>query len=285
MSSMDDFEGIKRIKNEDHMTIDMIYEILKNYHKAIGELKLNEDGLRIIADTDGKYFIDIYLTKDGTIVLERKLEEGLEPDNYTLGEGLKSIDMSIADRMIEQIYDFIIDFQKNNGNVKEFITGVKRVLFVKQEEGKFSNVYNVTDETGKLNFQMKDNKFTKEFSVKNVIAKREMVSVKYADIDNNRFSILKPPYTTIYLTKNEAKNKTTFSGTINGDDIKIEADYSDNHYLIEVDEIVIGAIDTLNDKTRDSYRIEINDYEFEYLILAITIIIDLYADKVKENNK
>ena len=73
MSSMDDFEGIKRIKNEDHMTIDMIYEILKNYHKAIGELKLNEDGLRIIADTDGKYFIDIYLTKDGTIVLERKL--------------------------------------------------------------------------------------------------------------------------------------------------------------------------------------------------------------------
>ena len=132
---------------------------------------------------------------------------------------------------------------------------------------------------------MKDNKFTKEFSVKNVIAKREMVSVKYADIDNNRFSILKPPYTTIYLTKNEAKNKTTFSGTINGDDIKIEADYSDNHYLIEVDEIVIGAIDTLNDKTRDSYRIEINDFEFEYLILAITIIIDLYADKVKENNK
>ena len=281
MTSMEDFEGIKRIKNTDRITIDTIFEILKNYKNAIGELKLSEDGTRIIADTDGKYYIDIYLGKND-IVIERKLEEGLEPDNYNLGEGLKSVDMSIADRMIEQIYDFLLDFKDNDGNIKEFITGVKRVLFVKQEEGKFLNVYNVNDESGKLCFQMKDNKFTKEFSVKNVIAKREMVSVKYADIDNNRFSILKPPYTTIYLTKDNKENKTTFTGTINGDDIKIKADYSDNHYLIEVDEIVIGAIDTLDDQKRDSYRIEINDFEYEYLVLAINIIIDLYADKQKE---
>ena len=61
-------------------------------------------------------------------------------------------------------------------------------------------------------------------------------------------------------SKNNNENKTTFTGTINGDDIKIKADYSDNHYLIEVDEIVIGAIDTLDDQKRDSYRIEINDF-------------------------
>ena len=107
MNSMKDFEGIKRIKNIDSMTIQNIFEILKNYKKAIGELNISEDGLRIIADTDGKYFIDIYLSGKN-IILERKLEEGLEPDNYELGEGLKSIDMSIADRMIEQIYDFIL---------------------------------------------------------------------------------------------------------------------------------------------------------------------------------
>lgn len=281
MNSMEDFEGIKRIKNVDFMTVETIFEILQNYKKAIGELKMSEDNSRIIADTEGKYFISIYLSGEN-IVLERKLEEGQEPDEYVLGEGLKTIDMSIADRMIEQIYDFILDFQKNDGNVKEFITGVKKVLHVKQEEGKLSNVFNVTDSTGKLVYQMKDNKFTKEFTVKNVIEKREMVSVKYADISNNRFSILKPPYTTIYLIKNEFENKTTFNGTINGDDIKIKADYSDNHYLIEVDEIVVGAIDTLNEELRDSYRIEINDFEYEYLVLAINIIIDLYADKMKK---
>ena len=283
MDSMEDFEGIKRIKNVNDLTINSIYELLKNYAKAIGTLKISDDNMHVIGDTEGKYYIDIYLNS-GSIVIERKLEEGFENENYSLGEGAKSVDMSIADRMIEQIYDFFKDFFKNDGNVSEFITGVKRVLHIKEEKAKFSKVYNAYDADDKLLFQMKDNKFTKEFVVKNVVAKREVVSVKYADMDNNRFSILKPPYTTIYLIKNELENKTTFSGTLNGDDIKIKADYSDNHYLIEVDEIVVGAIDTLDADKRDSYRVEINDYEYEYLVLALTIIIDLYAEKVKYEN-
>ena len=281
MDTMEDFEGVKRIVNKNSLTIEDIFSMLKTYREAIGELILTENKDRVIADTEGKYYIDISL-RDKYILIQRRLEKGSEDDNYEIGTGIKSIDMSVADRMIEQIYDFILDFINNDGNVSEFITCVKKVLYVKQEEERFSNVFNVYDEDLKLLYEMKDNKFTKEFGVKNLVAKREEVSVKYADIKNNRFSILKAPYTTIYLMKNTFENKTTFSGTINSKEIKIKADYSDNHYLIEVNEIVIGAIDSLNENTKDSYRLEVNDLSYEYLILAFTIIIDLYAKKVDE---
>lgn len=283
MEAMEDFEGVKRIPNKISLTTENIFNMLNTYKDAIGSVILTEDKTRVIADTNGKYYIDISVKND-SILIERKIEDGFEKDNFEIGEGLKSIDMSVADRMIEQIYDFIVDFMNNNGNVSEFITGVKKVLFVKQEEERFSNRFNVYDESKKLVYEMKDNKFTKEFGVRNVIARREEVSVKYADIKNNRFSILKAPYTTIYLMKNSFENKTTFNGTINGKDIKIKADYSDNHYLIEVNEVVIGAIDSLNDNSKDSYRLEINDEFYEYLVLAFTIIIDLYADKLQNEN-
>ena len=52
------------------------------------------------------------------------------------------------------------------------------------------------------------------------------------------------------------------------------ADYTDNHYIVEINDIVVGAIDCLNANTKDSYRIEINNLEYEYLIIALTVIID-----------
>ena len=278
---MKDFEGVKRIKNVNSVTIENLYEVLSNYKKAIGELKISEDNTRLFADTEGKYYIDIYLNKE-FIVLERKLENGFEKNEENeYGEGLKSVDMSIADRMIEQIYDFLIDFLDNDGNVSEFITGVKKVLTVKQEESTFSNIYKIYDADNKLTHQMKDSKFMKEIVIRDLVSKRELATVKYSDIANNRFCIIKPPYTTIYLLKNTAENKTTFVGTINNDELKIKADYTDNHYLIELDDIVIGAVDSLDDVKQNKYRIEINDLEYEYLILSIAAIIDFYLEKEK----
>ena len=61
MDSMEDFEGIKRIKNVNDLTIDSIYELLKNYAKAIGTLKISDDNMHVIGDTEGKYYIDIYV--------------------------------------------------------------------------------------------------------------------------------------------------------------------------------------------------------------------------------
>ena len=102
--TMEDFEGVKRITNKLDLKVEEIFTMLKNYQDAIGTLTMKEN--RIIADTEGKYFIDIYLSGN-QIVIERKLEDGFEPEDYVMGENLKSIDMSVADRMIEQIYDFL----------------------------------------------------------------------------------------------------------------------------------------------------------------------------------
>ena len=54
----------------------------------------------------GKYEIEVYLNSD-CIVVQRRIEEGQNEENINFGEDLKSVDMSQADRMVEQIYDFL----------------------------------------------------------------------------------------------------------------------------------------------------------------------------------
>lgn len=68
--------------------------------------------------------------------------------------------------------------------------------------------------------------------------------------------------------------KTLLKGTMKGKELKISADYSDNHYLVEYDEIVIGAVDCLDIHLKKDYRLEINDEKYEDIIIAIAIISD-----------
>lgn len=272
--TMEDFEGIKRITNKLELKVEEIFTMLKNYQDAIGTLTMQED--RIIADTEGKYYIDIYLNGN-QIVIERKLEKGFEPEEYVVGEDLKSIDMSVADRMVEQIYDFLIDFIKNDGNVSEFITGVKSVFTVKYDANVMFDKLAVYNTDKFAAYEIKNKKFMKELSVYNVGARRELVTIKYADIKNNRYMVIKPPYTTIYVSKSSLEEKTTFTATAEGKELKIKADYSEQHYLIELDEVVIGAIDMLHPSTGNTYRIEINNEQTIYLVLAALGIVDIYT--------
>ena len=280
--TMEDFEGVKRITNKLDLKVEEIFTMLKNYQDAIGTLTMKEN--RIIADTEGKYFIDIYLSGN-QIVIERKLEDGFELEDYVMGENLKSIDMSVADRMIEQIYDFLIDFIKNDGNVSEFITGVKSVFTVKYDESVLFDKLAIYNTDKFAAYEIRNKKFMKELAVYNVGARRELVTIKYADIKNNRYMVIKPPYTTIYISKSSQEEKTTFIGTAEGKELKIKADYSNQHYLIELDEIVIGAIDMLHHTTGSTYRIEINNEQTIYLVLAALGIVDIYTRDILYGKK
>ena len=48
MENMEDFEGIKRIKNVNNFSIEFIYNSLKQYEKEIGVVDFEEN--KIIAD-------------------------------------------------------------------------------------------------------------------------------------------------------------------------------------------------------------------------------------------
>ena len=48
MENMEDFEGIKRIKNVNNFSIEFIYNCLRQYEKAIGVVDFEEN--KIIAD-------------------------------------------------------------------------------------------------------------------------------------------------------------------------------------------------------------------------------------------
>ena len=272
MSIMNDFEGIKRIKNDRGFTIENLFEALSDYKDEIGNVELSENG-KIIADVDGNYVIEIYIADD-FIKIERVIEQGKDEPKIDVGSGLKTIDLSKADRMVEQIYDFINTIDPT-GDVTEHITGVKKVLFVKQEEGMLRNHFYFTNEKDEKIYEIKENKILREFSAMNSESRMQEFTIQYREMEMGKYTIIKTPYTLIPISKKVESVKTTFIGDILTKNIKVEADYSDNHYLVELDDIVIGAIDSLNAETKDSYRLEINDLKYEYLIVALTVIIDM----------
>lgn len=272
MLDMKDFEGIKRIENKNDFDIKFLYDTLLKYQKEIGKISL-EDDKKIIADVEGKYVIEIYLTSKH-IVIERKIEKNYEEAKLELGTSAKPIDMSKADRMIEQIYD-LLNTMSENGIIKEPITSAKRILFAKQEKTFFKNHFILSTEEGKNIYEIKENKILKEFSVTNLETKRKNISIQYTGVELGKYSISTNSYTNINIEKSKTSIKTLFSGNVNNKPLTIRADYSDNHYLIELNEIVIGAIDSLDAETKDAYRLEINNIDYEYLIIALAVIIDL----------
>ena len=279
MDIMKEFEGIKRINNTLNVTIDDLYKMLSKYENQIGNINLEEN--TIICNTEGKYCIYIHLT-DNQITIERRIDENANESeaekNYSVGENAKSVHMSIADRMIEQIYDFIIDYIKN-GVVTEEITGVQKILFSYQSNTLFSDIFFIKDINDQNVYEIKNNKLFKEYSVNNLSTKRQDVRISYEEKENNIFEITKAPHSSIHIQKNENEDKTTFTGNINGKVLRITADFTDNHFIVELDKIVIGAIDSLEENDKNSYRLEINNLEYEYLIISLNIILDIYLSQ------
>ena len=273
MSIMDNFEGIKKIKNDRNMEIENIFEALSCYKNELGEIKLEENG-KIIIDIDGHYYIQVYITDDGFIKIERIIEEDRSEGTRSVGYGLKSVDLSKADRMVEQIYDFL-NTVDSTGDIVEPITSAKNVLYVKQEEGILRNHFYFTDENGNKKYEIKENKILQSFTGMNSETREEEFVIQYSNKEDSNYLIVRNSSLAIPLKKKKEAEKITFNGDVLVKNLQVSGDYTKNHFNIELDEIVIGAVDCLNDTLKDSYRIEINDLNYEYLIVAITIIIDM----------
>lgn len=280
----EDFEGFKKIKNYKNLDLNEIYEKLLKYKNELGELKFDPEDpdSAIIVDVVGKYYISVYL-KGKDIILERVLESGNEEDKPL--EEDAAIELSQTDRMIEQIYDMLKDYIEH-GDIKEHITSSQKTLIMKETEksilsgkismGKLFKFYNYKNE---IVAEAQEKKMNSLYSIKDYASRREEWSVSYAQAKLNKFTILKQPFETIDITKDTKEVKTIFRGKFDGEELKISADYSDNHYLIESNEIVIGSIDCLDPLTRLEYRIDINNLRKEDLIIAIALVIDKYLEQ------
>lgn len=280
----EDFEGFKRIKNNKNLSIKDVFELLKKYQEEIGELRfdLNSEHSNIIADIRGKYLIRISIRAD-EIILERVLEENHIEDDILKVDS--AIDLARTDRMIEQIYDLLRDYIKN-GTITEHITSVKRVLYMKEDVKKalanlivVGKLFEFSDTTSKIIYEARENPLMNEFIFKNCKEKREAWTLKYSDYRNDKYTFLKQPFEKIEIARNKDEVKNIFEGKINKKDLKIAADYSDNHYLIELDEIVIGSIDCMDPLIRREYRLEVNNLNYEYLVVMIAVMIDIFLGK------
>ena len=287
-----DFEGFKRIKNTVNLTIDGIYEVLEAYQKEMGEMKFltNLGVKKILVKLSGKYDAEIKISGKH-IIIERILEEGKEKDNEPSAEEGKQIEMAQADRMIDQISDLLQDYIKN-GRVSEHITASKRTLVMEEKEKKnlggllpASKMFVIKDVNNNPVYEVTDKKINKVYSVKNLSNKMEVVSVSYEKIDNDILTIQEKPFRITEMKLDTTSVKTRFISLGNDREIKISADYTDNHYTVELKEIVIGAFDCLDPKIKKEYRIEVNDISNINLVISAAVLIDEYLEKTMLNNK
>ena len=287
-----DFEGFKRIKNPVNLTIDSIYEVLETYQKEMGEMQIitNLGVKKILVKIAGKYDAEIRISGK-QIIIERILEEGKEKDNEPSAEEGKQIEMAQADRMIDQISDLLQDYIKN-GRVSEHITASKRTLVMEEKEKKnlggllpASKMVVIKDVNNNPVYEVTDKKINKVYSVKNLSNKMEVVSVSYEKIDNDILTIQEKPFRITEMKLDTTSVKTRFISLGNDREIKISADYTDNHYTVELKEIVIGAFDCLDPKIKKEYRIEVNDISNINLVISAAVLIDEYLEKTMLNNK
>lgn len=283
-----DFEGFKKIKNEKGLDVEKIYSILEKYPDEMGKVEycLDYENQKVIVSLPGKYHIEIRVS-ELEIIIERILEDGRVKDRLPSVEKGKKIKMAQADRMIDQIYDLINDYM-DDGIIKEVITYSKRTLRMQEKDRvtikgllAFGISFDICDTEGNLLYEATNKTLNNTFSVKKKGASLETVSVNCTDAKKNKFTILEKPFQITTIEKDEESEKTRFISKGTGRKITILADYTDNHYVIELDDIVIGAVDSLDPQLKKDYRIEINSIKHETLVIASAIIIDAYS---KEHN-
>lgn len=279
----EEFEGYKKILNEKHIRIQEIYELLEKYEENIGELSYiaNLDDSEILIKVQGKYDVKVFL-KDDDIIIERIIEAGHIDDSQDSFENGKSIPLAHADRIIEQLYDLIRDYI-DDGVVKEHITKAQKILKLKQDSEvdgikpiPFGDRFVITDYTDerKILYKIKQSFLNSSYIVTNLETKREAFSLRYEKSKIDNFRIEKQPFEVTEISRDKESVKTLLKGKIKEKELKISADYSDNHYLIELDEIVIGAVDCLDSQLKREYRLEINDLKHEEIVIAVAIISD-----------
>ncbi len=277
------FEGFKKIKNEKNLSLEKIYSLLEKYQNDMGKMELlgDTENQVILIDIQGKYDANIRLSNDH-IIIERILEPGQKPDELPTEENGKKIELAQADRMVDQIYDAIKDYMDDE-NIREHITSSKTTLKMKEsiDKGIFSkgNTFEVTDKDNKIVYEIVHKKFNKLFSVKSIDCHMEVTSVNYRNIHNNRIEIQEKPFNVTTLKLDNTTEKLRFVSEGIGKKVKISADFTDNHFLVELNEIVIGAIDCLDPQNRTEYRIEINDLREKHFIVSVAVLVDTYMRK------
>lgn len=284
----EEFEGFKKIKNVKKLSIENIYAILADYQTEMGNMEydISLGDKNIIIDFKGKYNAKIKAFED-EIIIERILEEGKVEDREPTKEKGKKIKMAQADRMIDQIYDLINDYMEDE-IIDEPITSPQKTLrmqlelknsilwfrFVRVEER-----FQVFDLNNKCVFEVDEAKINKIYSINNMQNHMELATVNYSKIKQNKFTIIENPFQITELYLDSTAEKIRFKPTGTGQKVEIKGDYTDNHFTVELNEIVIGAIDFLDPEIRSDYRIEINDLKKENLLLAIAVMLHVFGKK------
>lgn len=276
-------EGIKTIKNDKHLIAEDIANILEEYKNIIGDIsfELELEDANLIIDFEGIYRAKITVEEDtNEIIIERKKDD--ESINMSDSD---AITKAKANRLIEQIYDLIKDYMED-GIITEHITELKKELDMCEETKSIlggvipvGNKFKIMDNTKKVLYEADEEPLTNTYSLRNLETKREEVVINYSKYKEKEYSITLQPFEHFVFAKNSLIGKTLFTAKTGLKEIKISGDYTDNHFLIELNEIVVGSIDCLDPQSKFQYKIGIYDLEKENIIIAIAILLDTYMRK------
>lgn len=290
----EDFEGFKRVENSKNLTVEQIVSLLDSYKEILGDIKyeFGLDSANICIDFEGRYSAEIRLNQDAKqIIIERKLDENAIEDADSVIEKGKDLSEVKADRLIEQIYDLLNDYM-DDGIITEHITGVKEVVYMEEADSRIlkinnimgsgisvGNMFSVRNKNNKELYLAKESPITRSYVLENCETKRKEISINYSEFKNQKYSITIQPFENLVFEKDKDSIKTKFIAKTTSKEYKVSGDYTDNHYLIELNEVVIGAIDCLDPMIKTKYKIEVNDEKELDRIVSIAVILDTYSRK------
>ncbi|MBR3512153.1 MAG: hypothetical protein IKN74_04255 [Clostridia bacterium] len=287
--NMKDFEGFKKIPNEKNLTAEDVQKVLLDFKTELGTVDLVSENM-VVCDVPGKYKIDISVTNN-FIIVKREIEEGKLDESDDSGNVLKTRDFVDANRMVDQIYDLLVEFITKN-TTRERITAPKAVYYMTEHDstinafGKeipgFSSIYDVYTDTNRLLYTFKKSLIGKTYNLHNEEQNKDEIVINYTGAEKNEYTLLIYPYTTLVINKDPNEVKTTYRTELSGKKLSIRADYSENYYTVELDEVVIGSIDSV-DYLKKEYRIEVNDLSCLKILFALCIIVDFNIETLKNS--
>lgn len=289
------FEGFKRLKNLNKITVNELFEKIKNFSFSFGHPELEKiKGKTVIKFHEDikKYDLLVEVNKN-QIIIYREREESFS--NIKSGEKIENIfseakssnevkiNRAVEEvaKIIEQIIngEEITNFEKKE--IKKYILKRERIYAFKSwMKGKEYGVYEENDKKYVITKSFRENRidFIQEFSKRTLFSARFDKKQNLYSLNNYATSFAKIKFQENGTSICEyEKEKNTRNYVL--EELKIIPDNTKLHYTIKLKNSIIACVDTIKLAVDSQYNIEIRDKDYEYVVLGIAMVIEKYIGK------
>lgn len=290
------FEGFKRIKNQGKLSINEIYEKIKNLSFSFGVPSLIElDGKTVIKFVEEIKKYDLLIeANENQIIIYREKDANFA--NITSGEKIeelfsdaKSTSEITINRAVEEVSN-IVEMVLNgeeieNRDLKDAIKYVlkkeKAFTFKTWIKGTEYTVYNGNEKKYVISKSRRGNRI----DIIQGFSRKTVFTARYDRNENiYKFKTYNTSFAIMKFAKNGGISTCEFEIGKNTSAYRVETleivpDNTKLHYTISTNNSIIACVDTIKFAVDSQYNIEIRDSIYENVVIGIAMVIENYIGK------